>query len=693
MSTATVSSAPAVELSESNPFAQASTLPFLAPPFDRIRDEDFAPAIEAGMATQRAEVEAIAGDAASPTFANTLAALERSGALLDRTLRAMGALTSANTNATLQAVQQEFAPRLAAHGDSITLNPALFARVDALFQGRDALGLEAEELRLLEITHQGFVHAGARLGSAEQDRLRGLNEEESTLTTAFRMKLLAANKAGALPVEAAAALDGLSPAQVAAAENAAELRGLPGYLVALHNTTQQPAFTSLTQGETRRALFARALGRTEQGDENDTRALIARLAQLRAQKAALLGFSSYAAWKLDDQMAQTPAKVREFLVALAPKAHAAAAAEAEELERYVGGESAGLQPWDWEYVAEQVRRERFQFDEDAIKPYFELRSVLERGVFYAATLLFGLRFTERHDLPVYHPTMRVFEVQEEDGAALALLYLDLFKRDNKSGGAWMSSFVGQSRLLGTLPVVVNVSNITAPVADEPVLLTFDEVITLFHEFGHGLHGMLSAAEFPSLAGTAVPRDFVEFPSQFNEHWATDPAVFSNYARHHQTGESMPDELREKLLGSREFNEGFRRTELLAAAQLDQQWHTLAADAAPEDTAVFEEQALVTTGMAHPLIPPRYRSTYFAHIWGGGYAAAYYAYLWAESLELRAIAWFAEHGGLTRANGERLREMILSRGNTRELQGLFEDWAGAPHGVVAGDSLPVADSMA
>ncbi len=676
MSTAIAPQPHTTELPPSNPFATPSPLPFHAPPFDRIRDTDFEPAIEAGMAAQLSEISTIADNPDPPTFSNTLEALERSGLLLDRTLRVFGALAAANTNPTLQAVQQAMAPRLAAHADAITLNPALFTRIHSLHQLRATLPLTPEQLRLLEITHRQFVHAGALLDPAGQARLRELNEEESTLSTAFRTRLLAANKAAALHLTDPQALAGLSPAELAAAEAGAHARNLPGFLLPLHNTTQQPALATLTNRETRRALFAHSLSRTEQADENDTRDLIARLAQLRSEKATLLGFPTYAAWKLDDQMAHNPAAVQSFLQDLAPKALADAAGEASDLQTQIDHDPHArfsLEPWDWELFAEQLRRARFDLDEETLKPFFELTAVLERGVFHAATLLFGLSFHERHDLPTYAPGMRVFEVHDADTAPIALVYVDLYKRDNKSGGAWMSSFVGQSQLLGTLPVIYNVANLTPPAPGEPTLLAFDDVITLFHEFGHALHGLFSTAVYPSLSGTAVPRDFVEFPSQFNEFWATDPAVFRNYARHHATGEPMPDSLRDRLLASRDHNEGYKRTELLAAAQLDQAWHTLTPESPLQQPAVFEAAALAAAGLDHPQIPPRYRSTFFAHIWGGGYAAGYYAYLWAESLEHRAIQWFRENGGLTRANGDRLRHMILARGNTQDLQPLFDAW--------------------
>ena len=634
------------------------------------------------MAAQLVEIDAIASNSAPPTFENTLVAMERSGALLDRTMRTFSAVTGANTNPTLQDVQREMAPRLAAHSDAIHLNAKLFARIQTLYTQRNSLKLEPEQLRLLEITYGEFVHAGAQLAPADQARLKQLNEEESTLSNAFRSKLLAATKAGAYTTTDAAALAGLSPAQLAAAQDAAKARNEQGYALPLQNTTQQPALSSLTSRDTRKALFEHSLSRAEHGGDDDTRSTIARLAQLRAQKAKLLGFSTYAAWKLDDQMAKTPATALQFMNNLVPAATAKAHQEAAEIQARINssGGNFTLEPWDWELYAEQVRKAKFDLDENAVKPYFEINAVLENGVFYAAHLLYGISFHERHDLPTYHPDMRVFEVTDTDNKPLALFYVDYWKRDNKSGGAWMSSFVEQSRLQGTLPVVYNIANFTKPADGQPALISFDDVTTMFHEFGHALHGMLADAEYPSLSGTSVPRDFVEFPSQFNEHWATYPEVFDHFAKHYQTRAAMPAELKDKLIRSRDFNEGYKLTELLAAAELDMQWHTLPADAPLQEPDSFEQQALAKTSLALPQVPPRYRSTYFAHIWGGGYSAGYYAYLWSEMLDDDAFQWFTDHGGLTRANGDRFRKMILSRGNTEDLQTLYRAWFGADPGT-------------
>jgi peptidyl-dipeptidase Dcp len=678
MSTTTVDiTSPAAALDPSNPFADPSTLPYQAPPFDRIKDEHYLPAIEAGMAQQRTEIDAIASNPEPASFENTLVAMERSGSLLHRVLSVFGAITGANTNPTLQEIKTTIAPRLAAHSDSITLNDALFQRVAILYTQREALNLDPESRRLLEITYDGFVHAGAGLDETGKTRLKQLNEESSTLSTAFINKILAAAKESLFITKDPSALAGLSEAQLAAAAELAKSRNLEGWALPIQNTTQQDFFDVLTNRETRRVLFELSWRRTEPGTPNDTTPIITRLAQIRAERATLLGFPTYAAWKLQDQMAKTQQNAQEFLTKLVTKATGLITAEAAEIQSLINEQnptnSFELQPWDWPYYAEQVRKAKYALDEELIKPYFELSSVLERGVLYAATQLFGITFTERHDLPVYHPTVRVFELRDTDGAPLSLFYFDPFKRDNKNGGAWMSSLVHQSRLIGTLPVIYNVCNYPQPAEGQPALLTLDQVTTLFHEFGHALHGLFSTAMYPSLSGTAVARDFVEFPSQFNEYWATYPAVFTNYARHHATGEPMPAELAEKVRHTKDFNKGYRLTEVLASSIIDMQWHTLPPDAPLQNPDTIETEALTSAGLKLSYVPPRYRSSYFAHIWGGGYAAGYYAYQWAETLEDRAIEWFETHDGLTRPNGGRLRNMVLSRGNTEDLAQMFENW--------------------
>ncbi len=675
-----------------NPFFAPSPLPFHAPPFDRIRDEHFQPAIEATMAQQLAEIEAIANSPAPATFENTIVAMERSGQPFQRVMAVFGSITGANTNPTLQALKATLAPKLAAHNDAIVLNQRLFARVEAIYNQhekqykdqRESLSLDAEAAHLLQLTYDSFVHSGAKLSEAEKVELRSLNAELSTLSNSFVTKILGATQAGAYLTTDKAALDGLTEARQASAAQAAEARGQQGYLLPLQNTTQQPDLNALTRRDTRQAIFERSWNRAELGDENDTRATVARIAHLRARKAALLGYPNFAAWKLEDQMAGTPEAAIKFLDALVPAVTARAAREANDIQAVINQQNKNscdggfeLKPWDWEFYAEQVRKARYDLDEAVVKPYFELDSVLRNGVFFSATQLYGITFQERHDLPAYAPDMRVFEVFNDDGSHLALFYTDYFKRDNKNGGAWMSSFLSQSRLLGTQPVIINVCNYSKPAPGEPALLTFDEVTTLFHEFGHALHGMFSDVQHPSVGGTATPRDFVEFPSQFNEHWATEPSVFTNYAKHYKTGESMPEELAAKLRKAATFNKGYDMTELVAAAELDMQWHTLPADAPEQDPGEFERQALTRTGLNIPYVPPRYRSTYFSHIWGGGYSASYYAYLWTQMLDEDAWQWFVDHGGMTRANGDRFRKMILSRGNAQDLAKLYEDWRGAP----------------
>jgi peptidyl-dipeptidase Dcp len=660
-----------------NPFYATSALPFHAPPFDQIKDEDYQPAIEAGMRQQLLEIRAIAGNKAKPTFDNTFIALEKSGQLLDRAHSAFGLVTEANIDSVLQAVKAALAPKFAAHHDAIYLNARLFQRVAAIQAKRESLGLDAESLRLVEVTYDEFVHSGANLSGADKTKLKKLNEEASTLSDAFSTKVLAATKEAAFQTSSAAALAGLSDAQMAAAAQTAQARKLNGYVVPLQNTTQQPDLMRLNDRDTRRTIFENSWNRTERGDANDTRTTIARLAQLRAERAALLGFANHAAWTLADQMAKTPEAALEFMNALAPVATAKALAEGADIQALLDQQPGGLKlaAWDWEFYGEQVRKAKYSLDDAQIKPYFELGNVLVNGVFYAANQLYGITFTERKDIPVYQTDVRVFEVRDTDGKPLALFYCDYFKRDNKNGGAWMSQLVGQSTLLGTLPVIYNVANLPKPAAGEPALISFDDARTMFHEFGHALHGMLSNSRYPSLSGTATARDFVEFPSQFNEHWAIYPAVFNHYAKHYKTGEVMPQELVEKIKRAENFGEGYSLTEVLAAAELDMQWHTLPASAPLQNPDEFEKQALARVHLDLSAVPPRYRSSYFSHIWGGGYSAGYYAYLWTQMLDDDAFQWFDDHGGLTRANGDRFRQMVLSRGNTQDLSALYVAWRG------------------
>jgi len=660
-----------------NPFYAPSTLPFHAPPFDKIKDEDYQPAIEAGMAEELSEIQAIADNPAPPTFENTLVAMEKTGRLLQRARAAFGAVTGANTNPLLQKVRTEEAPKQAAHHDAIYLNAKLFARVAAVYQQRATLKLDGESLRLLEVTYDNFVRSGANLSEADKTELKKLNEEISTLSNRFSTKLLAATKDSAYVTTDKGALAKLSDAQIAAAAHAAESRKQEGYVLPLQNTTQQPELGSVSVRATREALFEKSWNRAERGDANDTRDDIAHLAQLRARRAQLLGYPNHAAWKLGDQMAKTPEAALKFMDALVPGATAKAASEAKDIQDVIDAQKGGfaLQPWDWDFYSEQVRKAKYDLDESAVKPYFELNNVVENGVFYAAGQLYGIAFRERKDIPVYQPDVRVFEVSNADGKPLALFYCDYFKRDNKQGGAWMGSFVEQSKLIGTLPVVYNVANFPKPAPGEPALISFTDVTTLFHEFGHALHGMFSNTEYPSLSGTATARDFVEFPSQFNEHWALYPSVFAHYAKHYRTGAPMPADLVAKIKNASRFNQGYKLTELVAAAQLDMQWHTLPASTPLQQPDAFEKQALEKTHLLLSAVPPRYRSSYFSHIWGSGYSAGYYAYLWSEMLDDDAYEWFEEHGGLTRANGERFRAMVLSRGNTEELAKMYAAWRG------------------
>jgi peptidyl-dipeptidase Dcp len=661
-----------------NPFYAPSALPFHAPPFDKIKDADYQPAMEAGIAQQLAEVQKIADNAAAPTFENTFAALEKSGQLLTRVQLVFQGITGANTDPALQNVQQIEAPKLAALQDAIYLNPKLFARVKTIYDKRASLKLDPESLRLVEYDYLEFVKAGANLSDPDKAKLEKLDEEESTLSNAFMTKLLAATDAAAFTTSDKNALAGLSGPEVAAAAQAATDRKQSGWLLSLQNTTQQPDLTSLSNRDARHALFEASWNRAEHSDANDTRATIARLAQLRAEKAQLLGYPNFAAWNLEDQMAKTPDAVLQFMDALVPASTARAASEAQEIQAVIDAQGGGfqLQPWDWNFYSEQVRKAKYDLDESQVKPYFELNTVLEKGVFYAANRLYGLTFRERHDIPVYNPDVRVFEIIDANGKPLALWYCDYFMRDNKNGGAWMDFFVSPSKLLGELPVIYNVANFSKPAAGQPALISFDDVTTMFHEFGHALHGMFGDTEYPSLAGTNVPRDFVEFPSQFNEHWASDPAIFNHYARQYQTGAPMPAELVAKIKKSQTFNQGYMVTELLAAAELDMQWHMLPAGAPREDPDAFESQALEATHLSIPSVPPRYRSSYFLHIWAEGYDAGYYAYIWSEMLDDNAYQWFVDHGGATRANGDRFRSMVLSRGNTGDLETIYEKWLGA-----------------
>jgi peptidyl-dipeptidase Dcp len=670
-------STPAVKAPDSNPFFSASTLPFQAPPFDKIKDADFQPAIEEGMKQQIVEVEKIANNADAATFENTVVAMEHTGALLTRVSKVFFALSQSNTNDTLQQVQKEEAPKQAVHRDAIFLNPKLFARVKGIYAQRDKLGLDAESKRLVERYYSNFVRAGAELSATDQATLRELNKELSSLGTTFRTKLLAGTKAGALELDSVDALAGFSDADIAAAAEAAKARKLDGkWLIALQNTTQQPAQASLKDRATREKLFKSSINRAEHADDNDTRTTIARIAELRAQRAKLFGVKTFADYVLEDQMAKTPARAIKLMTDMVPAAVRKAKGEAAAMQKLADKDHVKLAPWDWQFYSEQVKKTTYKLDENEIKQYFELDSVLQNGVFFAANKLYGITFKERHDIPVYQPDVRVFEVFDQDGTSMALFYGDYFKRDNKAGGAWMSTFVDQSGLLGTKPVAYNVCNFTKPAPGQPALISRDDVIAMFHEFGHALHGMFSNVKYPLLTGTSVPRDFVEFPSQFNEHWADEPTVFANYAKHYKTGEPMPAALVAKIKAAGTYGEGFATTEYLGAALLDMAWHTLPENMTKrDDVGAFERAALKRYHIDYALVPPRYRSSYFAHIWGSGYAAGYYAYLWTAVLRDDAFYWFKEHGGMTRENGQRFRDMVLSRGNSEETDAAYRAFRG------------------
>jgi peptidyl-dipeptidase Dcp len=667
-----------------NPFARPSALPFELPPFDRIHDADYAPAFEAGMREQLKEVAAIAHSPQPASFENTIVALERSGRLLDRVASVFYNLNSCNTDAEMQKVDTELAPKLAAHNDAIFLDAALWQRVAALYDRRASLKLDPESLQLLTRYHTHFVRAGAQLSGADQKRLRAINEELSTLTTHFRQNVLKATADGAVVVDKVADLDGLTPVQIGAAAQAAADRGLKDkWVIALQNTTNQPLLASLTNRELRERIYRASVGRGL-GGATDNRGIIAQLVKLRAERARLLGYPDHAAYVLEDESAGNPTAVADMIRQVAPAALKRAGAEAADIQKLIDAQAAArgapsftLQPWDWSFYSEQVRKAHYDFDQAQVAPYFELERVMRDGLFYAAHELYGLSFKERKDLPVYQPDVRVFEVADADGKPLALFIADYFARDNKQGGAWMNSYVSQSQLLGQRPVVANHLNIPKPQPGQPVLLTFDEVTGMFHEFGHAIHGMLSNVRYPLLSGTAVPRDFVEYPSQYNEMWAREPKVVAHYANDYRSGAPMPAELLAKVLAAQKFNQGYATLEYLEAAQVDLAWHLIDTAQAPEAAAVpgFEAAALKDAGLDYAPIQPRYHSGYFSHVFAGGYSAGYYAYLWSEVLARDTGQWFHSHGGLTRANGDTLRRMVLSRGRSDDPQVLFRNFYG------------------
>ena len=667
-----------------NPFLSESALPYRLPPFDRIEDAHYRPAFEQGMEEQLAEVAAIARSSEAPAFENTIVALERSGRLLDRVARTFFSLASADTNDEINAIRAEMAPKLAAHGDAILLDADLFRRVEAVHEARNEGDLSPEEVRLVERHVRDFTRAGARLSETEKERMREINAELASLSAEFSDNTLDEVNASAIEVATAEELAGLSEGEIAAAAEAAKEREREGgFVIALLNTSGQPALASLEDRALRQRLSEASLARGSSGGEHDNRAVIVRIAALRAERAALLGYPNHAAFVLEEQTAQTLEAVDERLSGLTPAAVANARREAEALEELARaegddlGEGGEIAAWDWSYYTEKLRAQRFDFDASQLRPYFELNGVLENGVFHAATGLFGLRFEERPELPVYQEEVRTWEVFEEDGTPLGLFLGDFYARPSKRGGAWMNAYVPQSGLLGTKPVVANHLNIPKPPEGEPTLLTFDEVITLFHEFGHALHGLFSEVRYPTFSGTSVPRDFVEYPSQVNEMWATWPEVLKNYAVHHETGEPIPQALLERVLSARTFNQGFATTEYLAATLLDLAWHRLTADEVPEasEVAAFEESALEAAGAAFAPVPPRYRSTYFSHIWSSGYSAGYYSYIWSEVLDADSVEWFRENGGLSRENGDHFRRTLLSKGGSVEAMDLYRAFRG------------------
>ena len=658
---------------QTNPFYNVSTLPFEAPQFDKIKDADYQPAIEEGMKQELAEIEAIANNPDPPTVANTIEPMERSGPLLRRVSRVFGSMAQSNTNPTIQKVQGEEAPKLAAHRDAIYLNPKLFARVKAIYDQRASLNLDPETNHLVERYYKDFVRSGALLSDPDKETLRALNKEQSKLTNDFRNRVLADTNASAVVVDSKADLAGLSDADIDAAAEAAKSRGVTGkWVLTLQNTTQQPPQASLKNRALRERLFNASSQRGNHGGDNDTKAIVTRLAQLRTQRAKLLGYPNYASYGLEDQMSKGPQNALKLMTDMVPATVAKTRDEAARMQKLIG-DAFTLAPWDWQYYAEQVRKADYEVDDSQVRQYFEIDRVLRDGVFFAANRLYGITFQERKDIPVYQSDVRVFQVNDTDGKPLALFYFDPFSRSNKSGGAWTGNFVGANKLLGTKTVNYNVENFTRPAPGQPALLTFSDVTTMFHEFGHALHGIFSTFRYPTSGGT--PRDWVEFPSQFNEHWALEPTVFANYAKHYKSGEPMPQALVDKIRRARTFNQGFATTEYLAAALLDMAWHMLPPDTPLQDVNTFEPDALKRFQINVPEVPPRYHTTYFSHIWAGGYSAAYYAYLWSEVLDDDAYYWFVEHGGMTRANGQRFREMILSRGGMQDPAEMYRAFRG------------------
>lgn len=668
-----------VALVSSNPFFSKSQLYLNYPPFDQIENAHFLPAFLRGMAEQSAEIEAIARQGEPATFVNTIIAMELSGQLLNRTDSVFSAMSSAHTNDEIRALEQQLAPQLAAHDDSIMLNRDLFARISRLYEQREALALDAQSKRLLGEYYSDFVRAGAALSVDQQQRMKELNGQIATLQTRYSQQILSEMNELAILVDSREELTGLDEALVAAAEAEADERGLQGkFLIPLLNTSGQPALASLQNRAVRETMHRTSLSRGNRGGEFDNRELLVDILRLRAERAQLLGFENHAHYILEDRTAQTVAAVNERLAELAPPAVANARREAADLQKMIYDEGADfeLAAWDWDFYTEKVRAARYEFDASQLRPYFELNNVLQRGVFFAAEKLYGISFKERTDLPLYQEDVRVFEVFDAVGTTLALFIADYYARPSKRGGAWNTSYILQSNLMNTQAIMANHLNITEPIGNEATLLSFDEVNTLFHEFGHALHVMFSNVEYPYFSGTRVPRDFVEYPSQVNEMWATWPEVLANYAIHYQTGQPMPDELLDKVLSSQKFNQGFATTEYLSASILDQALHQLAPDKVPDADQLmqFESEVLETAGVAMPEIPPRYRSTYFNHIMGG-YSAGYYSYIWSEVLDADSVEWFKENGGLRRQNGDHFRRTLLSRGASEDAMVLFRNFRG------------------
>ena len=662
-----------------NPLFSASSLPYEAPNFDAIEIEHYRPAFKEGMKRELEEMEAIATNPEPPTFENTIVAMEKSGKLLRRTSSVFYNLTSAHTNDKIQEIQSEMAPKLAAHSDDILLNADLFDRVKTLYQKRDELELDEASLKLLEDTHREFVRAGAQLSEAEKERMREINERVSTLTTQFQDNLLEITQERAVLVDDVNKLDGLSKDRISAAREAAAERGEDDkYLLTITNTTRVPILKSLNNRDLRERVWkASAYRGIGQDGGIDNRPIILELAKLRAEKANLLGYENFAAYKLDPQTAKTPDAALDMLTDLIPPVIQNSQNEADAISEMMreDGIDGAVQPWDWNYYAEKVRKAEYNIDESEVRPYFELDRVLKDGVFHTMEQLFGITFEERHDLPVYHPDVRTFNVYDENGEQIGLFYADYFERDSKRGGAWMNSFVSQSHLLDKKPVIVNVMNIPPPAEGEPALISFDNVTTMFHEMGHAVHGLFSDVKYPSQSGTSVPRDFVEFPSTFEEDWAIQPEVLENYAIHYETGEQIPQELLDKVIEASNFNQGFDTQEYLAATMLDMEWHLLGQDEIPQDVQTFENNALAKYDLDMEAIPPRYKSPYFAHIFAGGYAANYYAYIWSEVLAADAFAYMMEQGGLEKENGNRFREYILSQGGSDEAMELYKEYRG------------------